>query len=109
VVSVIPSPNPREDVYNSPRGKTMPDVKEAVKVATEYIQTLFTEKQIPDLRLEEVELSPDGKFWDVTLSFVSRESSPYLSLGEAAKTREYKVFRVNAETAQVQSMKIRRF
>lgn len=86
----------------------MLDVKEAVRVASEYIQTLFTEKQIPELRLEEVEMSEDGKFWDVTMSFVVREPTAYLSLGDSAKTREYKVFKVNAETGQVQSMKIRK-
>lgn len=86
----------------------MLEVKEAVKVATEYIQTLFAEKQIPELRLEEVELSQDSQFWEVTLSFVTREPTAYLSLGDAARTREYKVFRVNAETGQVQSMKIRK-
>ncbi|MCS7067218.1 MAG: hypothetical protein RMK51_02180 [Meiothermus sp.] len=86
----------------------MLEVKEAVKIATEYIQTLFSEKQIPELRLEEVELSPDNQFWEVTLSFVVREPTAYLSLGDAARTREYKIFRINAETGQVQSMKIRK-
>ena len=86
----------------------MLEVKEAVKIATEYIQTLFAERQIPELRLEEVELSADNQFWEVTLSFVVREPTAYLSLGDAARTREYKVFRINAETGQVQSMKIRK-
>jgi hypothetical protein len=86
----------------------MLEVKEAVKIATEYIQTLFGEKQIPELRLEEVELTPDNQFWEVTLSFVVREPTAYLSLGDAARTREYKIFRINAETGQVQSMKIRK-
>jgi hypothetical protein len=86
----------------------MLEVKEAVKIATEYIQTLFQERQIPELRLEEVELSPDNQFWEVTLSFVVREPTAYLSLGDAARTREYKIFRINAETGQVQSMKIRK-
>ena len=86
----------------------MLEVKEAVKIATDYIQSLFSEKQIPELRLEEVELSTDQKFWEVTLSFVVREPTAYLSLGDAAGSREYKVFRVNAETGQVQSMKIRK-
>jgi hypothetical protein len=86
----------------------MLEVKEAVRIATEYIQTLYSEKQIPELRLEEVELTPDNQFWEVTLSFVVREPTAYLSLGDAARTREYKVFRINAETGQVQSMKIRK-
>lgn len=88
--------------------RLMLEVKEAVKIATEYIQTLFSERQIPELRLEEVELSPDNQFWEVTLSFVVREPTAYLSLGDAARTREYKIFRINAETGQVQSMKIRK-
>ncbi|RDI95955.1 hypothetical protein DV704_03270 [Meiothermus sp. QL-1] len=87
----------------------MLEVKEAVRIAMDYIQSLYSEKQLPELRLEEVELTPDNQFWEVTLSFVVREPTAYLSLGEAARTREYKVFRINAETGQVQSMKIRRF
>lgn len=86
----------------------MLEVKEAVKIATEYIQSLFSERQIPELRLEEVEMSQDSQFWEVTLSFVIREPTAYLSLGDAARTREYKVFRINAENGQVQSMKIRK-
>ncbi|GEM86472.1 hypothetical protein [Meiothermus granaticius] len=86
----------------------MLDVREAVKVATEYIQALYTPQPLPELRLEEVERSADEKFWEVTLSFVVREPTAYLSLGEAARTREYKLLRVDAESGQVQSMKIRR-
>lgn len=86
----------------------MLEVKEAVKVATDYIQALFAERQIPELRLEEVELSEDKKHWEVTLSFVVREPTAYLSLGDAARSREYKVFKVDAESGQVQSMKIRK-
>jgi len=84
----------------------MLEVKEVVKIATEYIQTLFSPHQIPELRLEEVELSADSQYWEVTLSFVVREPTAYLSLGDAARTREYKIFRISAETGQVQSMKI---
>lgn len=86
----------------------MLEVKEAVKIATDYIQSLFSERQIPELRLEEVEMSQDSQFWEVTLSFVTREPTAYLSLGDAARNREYKVFRINAENGQVQSMKIRK-
>ncbi|MCS7057275.1 hypothetical protein Mlute_02220 [Meiothermus luteus] len=87
----------------------MLEVREAVRIAMDYIQSLYGDKQLPELRLEEVELSADGQFWEVTLSFVVREPTAYLSLGDAARTREYKVFRINAESGQVQSMKIRRF
>jgi hypothetical protein len=86
----------------------MLEVKEVVKTATDYIHTLFPERQIPELRLEEVELTADGQYWEVTLSFVVHEPTAYLSLGDAARTREYKTFRINAETGQVQSMKIRK-
>jgi hypothetical protein len=73
--------------------------------------------QVQDLRLEEVELSEDKKFWFVTLGFerpvVQRKNSlselmPAPALPPDYKyEREYKIFKIDAETGEVQSMKIR--
>ena len=47
------------------------DVRGAVIAAKNYFQSLkdMINNQIQDLRLEEVELSEDQKFWFVTLGF----------------------------------------
>jgi hypothetical protein len=37
------------------------NVKDAVRIAVEYVRELYAPEQLDDLRLEEVELSEDGK------------------------------------------------
>lgn len=52
------------------------------------------------LSVEEVELSSDGKWWLITLGYFQR---PVMTV------RQYKQFRVHAESGGVVSMKIRTF
>lgn len=60
-----------------------------------------------DLRLEEVELSEDKNFWLITLGF-ERPVKNKTPLAEIAiMSREYKIFRVNSQTGEVEAMKIR--
>ncbi|MGI0489076.1 hypothetical protein ACN4EK_27005 [Pantanalinema rosaneae CENA516] len=49
----------------------MIDLKTAVKAAYEYFDSIqdMIGNQLQDLRLEEVELSDDRKFWLITLGF----------------------------------------
>ena len=60
-------------------------------------------------RIEEVELTDDGRYWLITLSFdVPVELNP--SMGTTLATvgeRQYKVFKVDARSGEVLSMKIR--
>ena len=88
-------------------------------------------KNLDDLRLEETELSEDGKFWLITFSFnreldprkqkiyVSDPLSPNLGLSRIQKVadllpqkqtfiieRDYKIFKVDAQTGEVVSMKM---
>jgi hypothetical protein len=74
------------------------------------------DKGLSDILLEEVELSDDERSWTVTLSALlpaSTEEPEYVNalaqaLGEQPKRRRvYKVFKINAERATVQSTKIR--
>jgi|ERR1035437_2799053 hypothetical protein len=95
----------------------MTDVKEAVAVAITYFRALLDDKGLSDILLEEVELSDDERFWTVTLSALlpaSKEEPEYAinalaqALGQKPQRRRvYKVFKINAERATVQSMKIR--
>lgn len=76
----------------------MIDVKQAADIASQYLISLFPNKAF-SIQLEEVELSEDGKYWYITLSFKERPVSGF---------KNYKLFKINAETGQVHSMKIRK-
>lgn len=75
-------------------------VKEAVHVASQYLVSLF-DTAPSDVQLEEVELSEDEKYWYITLSF---RQGP---LAAILPGKTYKLFKINADTGQMQSMKIR--
>ena len=84
------------------------DVKTAVLAARNYLQSLqdLMGGNIEDLRLEEVEISEDEKHWFVTLGFtVIKDRFKMLGLSQSART--YKIFKIDSETGEVQSMKIR--
>ena len=83
----------------------MIDVKKAADISAEYLKKFFIDAT--KIQLEEVELTDDKKFWNITLSYDSDDSATgYIILG---KVRKFKVFRIEAETGEVLSMKIRDF
>ncbi|MDY6781174.1 MAG: hypothetical protein SW833_01235 [Cyanobacteriota bacterium] len=87
----------------------------AVTSARNYINSLrdLLGGNLGDIRLEEVELTEDRKFWWVTLSFASLEpesqQNPLRGVVNFSPKLErmYKLFKVNSETGEVESMKIR--
>jgi len=88
------------------------DVRNAVGAAQNYIASLQDMIGRPeDLRLEEAELSEDKQYWLITLGFnrlVDKTSNPLADLMATRNyERDYKVFKINAQTGEVQSMKIR--
>ncbi|EDZ93214.1 MAG: hypothetical protein P5702_13995 [Limnospira sp. PMC 1291.21] len=90
------------------------DVKAAAIAAKQYLISLWETMgnlDIQDLRVEEVELSEDDQSWLITLGFTRPADRLEDPLGEVLETsryrREYKIFKVDAETSQVKSMKIR--
>lgn len=94
----------------------MIDVKEAVKIALDYLGKLYDMK-LHDVLLEEVVLSDDEGFWYVTIGF-SRpvpSTEPFRTtsatieamLGTQKYQREYKVFQIDSDSGQVRSMKMR--
>jgi hypothetical protein len=94
------------------------DVKQAVQSATGYFSKLMT---VHDVRLEEVEISEDERFWHVTLSGLvpaPKTLSPGLIETQAAASslaalfnvdheRVYKLFSVDSVDGSIRSMKIR--
>lgn len=83
----------------------MIDVKQAAQSASTFINGLYSGEMVSDVRLEEVELSEDGKFWMITLSFPLPSSLGIVYLGGGG--RQYKLFKIDADTGEVLSMKIR--
>ncbi|MEH2366055.1 hypothetical protein [Nostoc sp.] len=97
----------------------MIDVKTAVNAAYQYIKSIqdMMGSSLEDLRLEEVELSEDKDFWLIVLGFnipkklpknrfedlIPISIAPTIVLYE----REYKLFKVNSQTGEVEAMKIR--
>jgi hypothetical protein len=90
------------------------DVRAAAKAAVNYIQS-FQDLlgNLENLRLEEVELSEDRKYWLITLGFDINNNSevdenPLFPITEGTKQeRQYKLIKVDTVSGQVQSMKIR--
>lgn len=81
------------------------NAKEAVEKASEYLHDIkgIASNQI---KIEEIELTEDKKYWLVTLSY-----NEYLRLAifQSLPTEKkiYKIFKVDANTGEVLSMKIR--
>ncbi len=87
----------------------MIDGKQAVENATKFLRNMVGDN-LRDVRLEEIELSPDGQDWLVTLSFLKRGfPSAFSEILAQALPREYKLFTVSASTGDVRSMKIKQF
>jgi hypothetical protein len=91
------------------------DVKQAVATAMEYLKTLMS-GSVSKILLEEVWLSDDEKFWNVTLSAEVpvpkddqvAQSAFALALTSPSNThRVYKAFKINAATGVVRSMTIK--
>jgi len=83
----------------------MLDVKEAARRASEYFAGLYSDQNIPNVQLEEVEISDDGRHWLITLSY---PVAPELAALNFNFKRKYKVFTIDAKTGEVKSMKIRK-
>lgn len=90
--------------------------EDAAKAATAYARNLVGADELKNVRVEEVEPSGDGREWLITLGWVEKASrtigASALPFGAAAGAieplpRVYRVFRVDAESGDVKSMKMR--
>ncbi len=82
----------------------MIDVKEATDKAKAHLISFFPEAE--QVQLEEVELSEDKACWLITLSYEGVSSSVASSM-LVGKSLLYKIFKLDAESGEVLSMKIR--
>ncbi len=79
----------------------MIDVKQAVGIASQYLISLYGADIAPSVQLEEIELSEDARYWYITLSFAEKLPS------FVNPRKNYKLFKIDGSSGQVQSMKIR--
>lgn len=82
----------------------MINVKDATQKAKEYLMSFFPDAE--QVQLEEVELSADRKHWLITLSYEGDSGSVASSM-LVGKSIRYKLFRLDAKSGEVLSMKIR--
>jgi hypothetical protein len=81
----------------------MIDAKMAATKAMEYFKELNPGWPDPIL-LEEVELTEDGKYWLITLGYFPHSVNPFQAI---VPMKAYKVFKINTESGEVQSMLIK--
>jgi hypothetical protein len=94
----------------------MIDVKAAVKKAMETIKELIPSTKNSGLDLEEVEFDDSKNHWSITIGFNSgrikkTSTGPSAFLGSTTEEtieRQYKVLRIDANTGEFISMKIRK-
>jgi len=85
------------------------DVKQAVRTAKDYVSDLFSEEQIRNIGLEEVEFDDTSKVWLVTVGFARPwENAGFLASAGLAEPRSYKEVRLSDADGQVLSVKDRR-
>ena len=84
------------------------DVKTAVRIAAAYFDQLI-QRRYSDLGVEEVEKTDDDRFWLVTVGYTvaSADLSPLAALHNHS-TREYKIIKVDAQSGEAVSMKVRK-
>jgi hypothetical protein len=84
-------------------------IEEAVLAAIAFFDKLYENKGLSDVLLEEIR-SVSGSKWDVTLGYnrpLSTGTAKMLTGGRQV-VREYKIFTVNKDTGNVESIKIRK-
>lgn len=83
-------------------------VNHAIVNATSFAHEMYPITQW-FTQLEEVELSNDEKYWYITLSLQSIDTKGVVTFNPFAtkQSKEYKIFKVDANSGNVISMKIR--
>jgi hypothetical protein len=97
------------------------NAKQAARLSLEYFNELFPNAVASNVALEEVEFLEDDNCWLITLGFdePKKISGIHLSgiqmsksitdlFGPASPARKFKIFKVNAKTGRVLSMRIRK-
>ena len=79
----------------------MIDVSHAVSTAKNYLESVFASEGYRNIRLEEVVLSDDDRFWLITFGLDRSD------LGGTRWLKDYKIVKVDAESGQARGIQIR--
>lgn len=94
----------------SPTGEARIGVKDAVRIARQYIADVYGQLP-PNLLLEEIEVTEDGRCWLVTYGFDRAEDAepdnPFRATPTAVAARAFKLVRIDAYSGEPLAMKIR--
>jgi len=94
----------------------MIEVKQAVAAAFDATKEFYSGQELIGIQLEEIEKSEDGKYWFITLGFFVPDATPPANSSKLLDVaifqgkkyeRKYKVYKIDANNAEVISMKIR--
>ena len=83
------------------------DVKEAVRIAKEYLGDLFEAEPITNVGLEEVVFEDASNSWKVTIGFSrpwDQKGLLVTALAERGPERSYKVLRIDNDNGRVESL-----
>ena len=87
------------------------DVKEAVGKAREYIDGLYSDKDLEDVRLEEIKFDYESKVWNITFGFVWEKGGHGAFAPIPPKAvfwgRTYQQVRIDDESAEVEALATR--
>lgn len=88
------------------------NVKEAVKKAIVYVADIFESERPENIGLEEVVLNEGDNMWEVTVGFSrpwdhQRPNLLVATLQSRNPQRQYKVVRIDNESGEIKSIKIR--
>lgn len=93
------------------------EVKDAVRLAKQYIADLFADEKIADLGLEEVTYNDQDHAWEITIGFsrpwqkvsvLDLAAQPFTyARGNPNTRREYKVVKIRDDDSRVTAFKIR--
>ncbi len=85
----------------------MIDVKEATNIAADFVNALYSQEQLTNGMLEEVELSDDDAYWYITLGFnhITSGTHPIEPIRIPQTQRIYKTVKIDTETGQPRAMK----
>ena len=79
----------------------MIDVNSAITTAKYYLESVFASEGYRNVRLQEVVLSDDDRFWLITFGFDRSD------LGGTRWLKDYKIAKVDAESGRARGVQIR--
>lgn len=80
-------------------------IQELADTAATYLKGFFPDAD--KIQLEEIEVTDDNKYWNITLSYESSDIPETHTGWLISKSRKFKIFKIDAKSGDVRSMKIR--